>query len=509
MQFNRFIFDNYLATDEGKKALRFFSDFENVIKSKKKSPYFDFLNHISILPIEKEDSNEELKRFSQNLTYYVGTGDSILEFLEVKNAIEERFQDFGIEAIFDDAKAFIKKEIDSNENISERGFMTNVRWFSILFYSYAPQIFFPYYYECQFSKLKNVCKEFGISLPKLPPLRKYKERLFYYFEICRTFFDFRQQHNFSPEEFCVFLYYFAPHCIEPMTFSEDLPEPSKVYICGASKEDTEWLKNCDSNTICRWAGNTNMMHGDIMLLYEVKPIAAIRSVWRCVSIGFTDPFEYFADRVWVSKMIRTVPITLDDLRNNPVWKEKGLVKASMQGVAGTPCSKKEYDEFLKMLSEKGFDTAVLPRLQYTGLPSDVELSIEKDVEEKLLEPLLKKLGYTEKNWVRQLPVRMGRGERNYPDYALFPKGSKGEETAKFLWEAKFTISNKRQLQDAFLQAKSYAMRLQSEGFGLVSKEGIWISFSKNSFLFDKMKSYSWANLENPDVFNEVKLSLKG
>jgi len=52
------------------------------------------------------------------------------------------------------------------------------------------------------------------------------------------------------------------------------------------------------------------------------------------------------------------------------------------------------------------------------------------------------------------------------------------------------------------------MRLQSKGFGLVAKEGIWISFEKDSFLFEKIKSYSWADLENPDVFSEVKLSLK-
>ena len=251
-----------------------------------------------------------------------------------------------------------------------------------------------------------------------------------------------------------------------------------------------------------------MLPGDIMLLYEVKPIGAIQSVWRCISKGQSDPFEYYIDRVWVSKMIRVPPVTIQDLRENPVWKEKGLVKASMQGVAETPCTKDEYDSFLEMLDAKGFDVSTLPRLAYTGLPSDVELNVEKDVEEKLLEPLLKKLGYSEKNWVRQLPVRMGRGERNYPDYALFPKGTKGEETAQFLWEAKFTISNKRQLQDAFLQAKSYAMRLQSNGFGLVAKEGIWISLAKDSFLFGKIQAYSWMELESPDAFSEVKLMVE-
>ena len=64
MRFNRFIFDNYLATEEGKRALAFFKKFENVVKNKRKSAYFSFLKHISILPVEKWSAYEELKRFS-------------------------------------------------------------------------------------------------------------------------------------------------------------------------------------------------------------------------------------------------------------------------------------------------------------------------------------------------------------------------------------------------------------------------------------------------------------
>lgn len=505
MQFNRFIFDNYLTTEEGKKALAFFTDFVNVLKNKKKSAYFNFLNHIEILPVKKQQSDNELKHLSDIVAYVIG---DCREIIEIQNTIEEATKEYGIDSFISFGEKFIEDELNANKDITERYYMTFVRRYSICLWLYASQFFFPYYFEMQYLKIENICKEFGIALSSLPPKRDYKKHIFHYFEICKAFYDFRQQYNMTPEEFCVFLYYFAPHCIEQFSFAENLPEPSKVYICGASKEDSEWLKTTDSTTITRWAGNTNMLPGDIMLLYEVKPVGAIQSVWRCLTVGFTDPFEYFSDRVWIGKKILTPPITLDDLRNDSVWKEKALVKASMQGCAGTPCTKDEYDAFLKMLESKGFGISVLPKLAYTGLPNDVELNIEKDVEEKLLEPLLKKLGYIEKNWVRPLPVRMGRGERIYPDYALFPKGTKGEETAKFLWEAKFTISNKRQLQDAFLQAKSYARRLLSKGFGLVSKEGIWISFEEDSFLFDKIKSYSWADLENPDVFNEVKLILK-
>ena len=465
MQFNRFIFDNYLSTPKGKISK------------------FLFRTRIFVSKLITKKYYKHLFRDNEEKFFIQKNNSDISEIIDnIKNNV--------------------------SDDLSWRDEITDIRNYSLSFYFLFPNFFFPYYFEKQFPKLENICKEFNITLPQVPPKLKYKERFLYYFEICKVFYDFRQQYNMTPEEFCVFLYYFAPLCIEPFSITENFPEPSKVYICGASREDSEYIKTYDENTLRCWAGNTNMLPGDIMLLYEVKPVKAIQSVWRCASVGFNDPFEYYFTRVWVSKMIRIPPITLDDLRADSIWKEKGLVKASMQGCAGTPCTKDEYDAFLKMLEAKGFDTSHLPKIAYTGLPNDVELNVERDVEEKLLEPLLKKLGYTEKNWVRQLPVRMGRGERNYPDYALFPKGTKGEETAQFLWEAKFTISSRRQLQDAFLQAKSYAMRLRSKGFGLVAKEGIWISFEKDSFLFDKIKSYSWADLENPDVLSEVKLSLK-
>lgn len=497
MQFNRFIFDNYLATDEGKKALTFFSDFENIFLENKKSEYFDFLNHVSLLPVTQEYSDTELADIL--LLLQDGDNDEIEE--------DEIPDDIPVDEVFEEAKKVLSEALGEDKSIIRQN-VAFISDYSVICYVSSKKYFFPYYFQAQFPKIENICKEFNVILPPLPPKRNYKERFLYYIEICKAFYDFRQQYELTPEEFCAFLYYFAPHCIEQTLFVYDLPDPSKTYLCIASNADSEELKAFDEKTIVRWGGNTNMLPGDIILMYEVKPVAAIQSLWRCLTVGFTDPFEYFVDRVWIGEMTRIPPVSLQDMKENAIWKESGIVKASMQGSSGSPCTKLQYDAFLKMLESKGFDITVLPKLAYTGLPNDVELSIEKDVEEKLLEPFLKKLGYTENNWIRQLPVRMGRGERNYPDYALFPKGTKGEETAKFLWEAKFTISNKRQLQDAFLQAKSYAMRLQSEGFGLVAKEGIWISFAKDSFLFDKLKSYSWADLEDPDVFNEVKVSLK-
>lgn len=55
--------------------------------------------------------------------------------------------------------------------------------------------------------------------------------------------------------------------------------------------------------------------------------------------------------------------------------------------------------------------------EYIDLPI---LKNEKDVEKNLLEPLLIKIGYKKDDWIRQMKIRMGRGHRIYPDYAIFP-----------------------------------------------------------------------------------------
>ena len=53
-----------------------------------------------------------------------------------------------------------------------------------------------------------------------------------------------------------------------------------------------------------------------------------------------------------------------------------------------------------------------------------EIKLEKDVEEKILIPMLKLLGYREEDWTRQLSQKAGRGLKAIPDFVFFPKGEK-------------------------------------------------------------------------------------
>ena len=104
-----------------------------------------------------------------------------------------------------------------------------------------------------------------------------------------------------------------------------------------------------------------------------------------------------------------------------------------------------------------------------------------------------------------MPVRMGRGERNFPDYCFSAKPTRGEETAKMIVEAKYEIKTQKQLQDTYFQTKSYALRLQSTCFVLAAKEGIWIFQSKNgTFKMEDCIHYNWIDIENPDILHELK-----
>ena len=116
-----------------------------------------------------------------------------------------------------------------------------------------------------------------------------------------------------------------------------------------------------------------------------------------------------------------------------------------------------------------------------------ETIVERDVEVNLLEPLLIKLGFRRQDWVRQLPVQIGRGEKTFPDYAILVNNAGECPIPKYVWEAKSSIPNEQQLHKDFRQARSYALLLQSKALCLVSKEGVWFVGADSGFEFAALK----------------------
>jgi hypothetical protein len=161
---------------------------------------------------------------------------------------------------------------------------------------------------------------------------------------------------------------------------------------------------------------------------------------------------------------------------------------------------------LSLLGAKDFDLKVLQQLYRPDVTIDIEVKNEREVELKLVEPLLKDLGYSSNDWVRQMSVHMGRGERNIPDYVFFAKQEKGYEEGKMVLETKYHIKA-IELEVVFKQARSYAMRLDSLLIVICDKEAIWI-YERINGSFDRsiyIKTY-WGE-KSGESFQMLKLKI--
>jgi hypothetical protein len=375
---------------------------------------------------------------------------------------------------------------------------------------FLPYLFVPWYGDgMTFYVLEEICTRFNIALPPLPSKRDKSGKATYYGQLMRAFYEFRQLHDLSPAEMCAFLYDFGLNIIDQRE-SEELPEASKVWLVKGGKggnDDFEFVDQATDSTVAsRWGGNLEMRRGDILLMYLLSPRSYIHSIWRALSDGFTDPFFHYHYAVAIGSMIKTKPVTFQEIKADPILSQKGLVKANLQGASGDPFSVEEYNTILSIMEKKGQDISSFPRLEPLSYPDSAGTNNERDVERFLVEPFLERLGYTEDNWVRQMSIKMGRGERNYPDYAFGATTKRGEESASMVLEAKYRIGTRKELRDAFYQAKSYALRLQAKCIVLCALDGVWIfKYQRNDFYLEDFVHKRWNELGHPDALHEVSL----
>ncbi len=376
---------------------------------------------------------------------------------------------------------------------------------SQILYSAFPDYFFPYTLDCEFFKFQKICNEFDIPIPEVPKKKDWEQRATYYINLCEALFEFRKLFNFKPAEFCAFLYDFAPQVLLELEDNE-LPSPSKVWFVGGNKNNFEFLDNAEPEVKDYWQGNLDAQRGDIVVMYCLTPRSYIHSIWRIIGNGFADPFFYYYNAVCLTNPIKLdARISQKDLENNAIWSKNPLVKKNLQGLNGYPIKYDEYLELLKILETKGQNIDKLPIIKPTNKIGTDELKDEREVEIKLIEPFLELLKYKTSDWIRQMSVKMGRGERNYPDYCFGANPTRGEETAKMILESKYEIKTKKDLQAAYFQAKSYALRLQADKFVVAAKEGVWIYQPKNNnYRLDDYFHCNWVEIENPDTLFKLR-----
>ncbi len=490
MKLNKFLWDNYKETAQGKQAIELFTIGKSIELLRK---YADGTK------IDIEDSS----LFIDELVIF--THQPILPFvLDVENA-EKLFNE-----IVNDG--FCIKYEDGNEayySPKEFDFLHLIPVLSTwLFYKY-PDFFKPYFFTTRFHLLTEIADVFGIDLPEIPLKRYEQQRIKYYWQLCLTFMKFQEDNQISSPEFCAFLYDFAPKYIEQNQVSDEmeLPKPTQVWLVGGNQKggDFEFIDNYKTGQQSFWQGNVDTKKGDIIIMYCLSPRSYIHSIWRATQNGIADPFFHYYSNIYIGEGIKIAPITLKVLKEDTYFSTHPLVRKNLQGVNGYALNNADYKQIQRLIIQNGGNIDHIPQLYSPTFAMNETLKVERDVELILIEPFLKELGYNQNDWERQLPVRMGRGERNFPDYAFLTNKEKNYEIASMLIEAKYWIKNNKELEDTFKQVYSYGLRLSSKILVIADKYAIWVHERQKEH-FDRTKYIKkyWKEFEQPDEFSKIK-----
>lgn len=480
--FNNYMWQTYLNAG-GKTVVDFF---KNNLSNEYSEEYADFITelHKSYCPSKSIQNN--LKEELLDVFAEKNSGNYIFE--DGDYSIES-----GLEYFFD---IIIGEDECSLQNIFSC-FSGSMAYFTTFLATEIPELFIPYYYKYNFNVLEKIAQVFDIYLPPIPVKKDYKGRLYYYGEICSALYEFREEHNMSPYELCAFLYDFAPKYMGGIDsyIIKNLPEPKSAFFIGGSKDDIFIDDNKDAVTC--WQCNPDTRAGDMIVMYLRTPISAVDSVWRSVSIGFNDPFFYYYRCTYIANPVAVKRITQKQLQQDKVFKELPIVRKNMQGINGVELQPSEYNHLVDIAETD------VPRLEFAVSDINQTFSREKDVENKLIIPLLKKLGYNEKDYVQQMYIEIGNHNHALiPDFVLSPIHIKGHQSGFALIEAKLLIQNQREMEDVKIQARSYAVQLKAKYSAIADKNKIWI-YSSNDDYTNEIFIATWDELNNPDNFSKL------
>ena len=385
-------------------------------------------------------------------------------------------------------------------------FADDIVYISLMLAAEFPDAFVPYFFPCCYHVLTAIADMFDIQLPQMPGQRDYAGRFHHYFALCRVLQAERKEMAWSAAELCAFLYDYAPKAAGGLGWLwQELPPPRAAYVIGASPEDRAFQTanaNANGKDVVCWQGNPDTQPGDVVLLYHWAPASRFSSVWRACAPGFVDPFFAFYRCVYIGRPVAVPGPSFREIKEDERFCDSFLVKTRMLRMDGLEIMPSEYARIRALIEQAGGDISRLPvldvRFASGECPKQVER--ERDVELYLLEPLLKRLGWERGQYVRQMPLRMGRMFTVYPDYVILPKATPGHERGYWVVEAKKSIPTAKQLKIDCAQASSYALRLNAKGLMLVSQEGVWTATREEDF--EDTTYYRWEDLHE-DAFAKL------
>jgi hypothetical protein len=230
MEFNRFLWNLYRDSEEGRSAIR--RDVAEHMPSELKDSTA-FIHSLYFYEIAKGEVVENGIKGTEDVDLRKFIGEYAAQHnsasLDDAERIFAEIVDEGLSWQFDDeSKSF--EAIFGGGKYDQEGYseiLESIEGLSAGLHDAHPEFFFPYLFQRRFDVFEKICQSFDISLPQIPGKLQKRERALYYLAINRTLYKFRNDHSLSPQELNAFLCDFAPKNITLRPVGE-LPPPSRI-----------------------------------------------------------------------------------------------------------------------------------------------------------------------------------------------------------------------------------------------------------------------------------------
>jgi hypothetical protein len=390
-----------------------------------------------------------------------------------------------------------------------------------------PLFFIPYMFLLRYNYIRQILEDYDLDIKEVPGKANFKERCFYYLDICDALTKFREFNELNGAELCAFLYDMERKQYDAAYSKKENPFP-QVWLTGGQKDG----KEVTAKTMF-WHANAETKKGDILIFYETGKTAikehksCITGIWTAQTDGISDPLFYYYGQVVIGNETKIKPIPFKVLISDPRTNKLPRIGAHFLGISGDAVSTEKYEGLLSLIEERdpSFDRNVLPQLHE---PYSLKLTLsearakgmkpEEWVEECFIRVLVEekmKLRY-KVDYDRQVHLQLGRakieGEKTQDgktDFSLFIFGRK-LKCADVLIEAKGPGEmDGKDIETAFWQAESYASRQYASLIILADDKKILLYPRSKDGVFrfsNTPKSYTWKEVfaNTKDCFLELR-----
>ncbi len=344
-----------------------------------------------------------------------------------------------------------------------------------------PDVMFPIDLELSYYRLKKIINTLGIEYQDDESLSPFTVWL----NISDALYDFAEKHGLETWQLFALVYDFGPRLLSsPGRYPTDQLQRIWIVATNNSAGEFEDIDAHGSENVGAWAANKNARYGDLALMYCVSPRSAIVSIYRFACDAYYDPFgSWNGFRGELTDKIAIPWIRISEMKKDEVLKEWRLVKCNFQGLLNHEVPSEIWQRIKEIVKQTNaeiseqLDQFANAAFGVRMIKISGEKWCETEVEERLIIPVLRKIGWElGKNLARQVEmmIKVGSGKPHKVKADFVGYRSALASDVGFVLETKRQIANTKDLQFAREQAESYAGKLRCGLFAVASPEGFWL-----------------------------------